>query len=55
MAAMSAPPDLTPDGRIGIVGISFAGGLSLAAAGRPAHATKWPSCSPSAAAAICRA
>jgi len=28
-------PDLAPDGRIGIVGISFAGGLSTVAAGRP--------------------
>ena len=27
--------DLTPDGRIGVMGISFAGGLSLVAAGRP--------------------
>jgi dienelactone hydrolase len=28
-------PDLAPDGRIGLMGISFAGGLSLVAAGRP--------------------
>jgi dienelactone hydrolase len=27
--------DLTPDGRVGMMGISFAGGLSLVAAGRP--------------------
>jgi dienelactone hydrolase len=28
-------PDLAPDGRVGIAGISFAGGLSIVAAGRP--------------------
>jgi dienelactone hydrolase len=33
---MSQRPDLAPDGRVGIVGISFAGGLSLSAASRPA-------------------
>jgi dienelactone hydrolase len=33
---MSRRPDLAPDGRVGIVGISFAGGLSIAAASRPA-------------------
>ena len=33
---MSARPDLAPDGRVGIVGISFAGGLSISAASRPA-------------------
>jgi hypothetical protein len=32
---MATRPDLAPDGRIGIVGISFAGGLSISAAGRP--------------------
>jgi dienelactone hydrolase len=32
---MTARPDLAPDGRIGIIGISFAGGLSLVAASRP--------------------
>ncbi len=32
---MAAQPQLAPDGRIGMVGISFAGGLSLVAAGRP--------------------
>lgn len=29
---------LAPDGRVGVIGISFAGGLSLVAAGRPAAA-----------------
>ena len=33
---MSRREDLAPDGRVGMVGISFAGGLSLSAAGRPA-------------------
>ena len=33
---MSQRPDLAPDGRVGIIGISFAGGLSISAAGRPA-------------------
>jgi dienelactone hydrolase len=32
---MTERPDLAPDGRIGIVGISFAGGLSMVAAARP--------------------
>jgi len=32
---MAAKPDLAPDGRVGIVGISFAGGLSISAASRP--------------------
>jgi len=32
---MARQPDLAPDGRVGIVGISFAGGLSIVAAGRP--------------------
>ena len=32
---MAALPDLAPDGRVGIVGISFAGGLSISAASRP--------------------
>jgi len=32
---MARQVDLAPDGRIGIVGISFAGGLSVVAAGRP--------------------
>lgn len=32
---MTQQHDLAPDGRIGIVGVSFAGGLSVAAAARP--------------------
>jgi dienelactone hydrolase len=32
---LSAQRDLSPDGRIGIMGISFAGGLAIVAAGRP--------------------
>lgn len=36
VAWMAARPNLAPDGRIGVIGISFAGGLSLVAAGRPA-------------------
>jgi dienelactone hydrolase len=32
---MSARPDLAPDGRVGMIGISFAAGLSNAAARRP--------------------
>ncbi len=32
---MAQRSDLAPDGRIGIIGISFAGGLSIVAAGRP--------------------
>ena len=35
VAWMAARPDLAPDGRVGIVGISFAGGLSISAASRP--------------------
>lgn len=35
VAALSQRPELAPDGRIGIVGISFAGGMSIVAAGRP--------------------
>jgi hypothetical protein len=35
VAWMARQPDLAPDGRVGIVGISFAGGLSIVAAGRP--------------------
>jgi dienelactone hydrolase len=34
-AAWLASSDLAPDGRVGLMGISFAGGLSIAAAGRP--------------------
>ena len=33
---LAGQPDLAPDGRVGIVGVSFSGGLSVAAAGRPA-------------------
>jgi dienelactone hydrolase len=33
---MAANPELAPDGRVGMLGISFAGGLSIVAAGRPA-------------------
>ena len=29
-------PDLAPDGKVGLIGISFSGGLSIVAAGRPA-------------------
>jgi dienelactone hydrolase len=35
VAWMAARPDLAPDGRVGIIGISFAGGLSIVASGRP--------------------
>lgn len=33
---LSARPDLAPDHRVGIMGISFSGGLAIVAAGRPA-------------------
>jgi len=33
---LATRPEYSPDGRVGIVGISFAGGLSISAAGRPA-------------------
>lgn len=33
---LAAQPELAPDGRIGMFGISFSGGLSIVAAGRPA-------------------
>jgi dienelactone hydrolase len=33
---VAGQPALAPDGRVGVVGISFAGGLAIAAAGRPA-------------------
>jgi len=36
----SARPELAPDGRVGLMGISFSGGLSLVAAGRPSLAGK---------------
>lgn len=32
---LSKQPELSPDGRVGMMGISFAGGLSIVAAGRP--------------------
>ena len=34
-AWMASQPELAPDGRVGMIGISFAGGLSIVAAGRP--------------------
>jgi dienelactone hydrolase len=34
----SSRPELAPEGRVGLMGISFAGGLSLVAAGRPSLA-----------------
>lgn len=37
---LSAQRDLAPSGRIGLVGVSFAGGLALVAAGRPSLANK---------------
>jgi dienelactone hydrolase len=33
---MASQPEIAQDGRVGIIGISFAGGLSIVAAGRPA-------------------
>jgi dienelactone hydrolase len=33
---LAGQAELSPDGRVGLIGISFAGGLSLVAAGRPA-------------------
>ena len=38
-AWLSQQRDLAPDGRIGMMGISFAGGLSIVAAGRPRSRT----------------
>lgn len=35
VAWMAERPDVAPDGRVGMLGISFAGGLSVVAAGRP--------------------
>jgi hypothetical protein len=32
---MAQRPDLAPDGKVGMIGVSFAGGLSTSAAGRP--------------------
>jgi dienelactone hydrolase len=34
VAWMAARPDLAPDGRVGIIGVSFTGGLSISAVGR---------------------
>jgi len=36
VAWLASQPALAPDGRAGVIGISFAGGLSIVAAGRPA-------------------
>jgi dienelactone hydrolase len=36
VAWMAQRPELAPDGRVGMIGISFAGGLSIVAAGREA-------------------
>ena len=36
IAWASSQAELAPDGRVGIVGFSFSGGLALVAAGRPA-------------------
>jgi dienelactone hydrolase len=36
IAWMAADPTLAPSGRVGVAGVSFAGGLALVAAGRPA-------------------
>ena len=36
VAWMTAQPGVAPDGKVGLIGISFAGGMSIAAAGRPA-------------------
>jgi dienelactone hydrolase len=35
IAWMARQQDLAPDGRVGVIGISFAGGMSVVAAGRP--------------------
>ncbi|OFW02148.1 MAG: hypothetical protein A3I61_03700 [Acidobacteria bacterium RIFCSPLOWO2_02_FULL_68_18] len=35
VAWLSAQPALAPDGRVGLIGISFAGGLAIVASGRP--------------------
>jgi dienelactone hydrolase len=37
---LTADPTLAPNGRAGLIGVSFAGGLALVAAGRPALAGK---------------
>ena len=52
---LSERRDLTPDGKIGLMGISFAGGLSDRRRGTAARsAIAWRSCSRSAATATCR-
>lgn len=40
VAWLAAQPALAPDGRVGVIGISFAGGLAIVAAGRPASRDK---------------
>ena len=35
---LASSPDLAPDGRVGLMGISFSGGLAVVAAGRPSLA-----------------
>jgi dienelactone hydrolase len=40
IAWMSSQPSLAPTGRVGVAAISFAGGLALVAAGRPATANR---------------
>ncbi|MEQ1575042.1 MAG: hypothetical protein ABL993_12430, partial [Vicinamibacterales bacterium] len=40
VAWLSAQPDLAPDGCVGVVGVSFSGGLAIAAAGRQALKNK---------------
>jgi hypothetical protein len=37
---VSSRPELAPEGRVGLMGISFAGGLSVVAAGRPSLADR---------------
>jgi dienelactone hydrolase len=37
---VASQPDLAPDGRLGLVGVSFSGGLAVIAAGRPSLAGK---------------
>ena len=41
---LAAQPALAPDGKVGLMGISFAGGLSVVAAGRPAVRDKIALC-----------
>jgi dienelactone hydrolase len=37
---VASQPDLAPDGRVGLIGVSFSGGLAVVAAGRPSLAGK---------------